>query len=66
MAGDFDSYLRVRVPAKLQKRFKEACAKRGADMSKVARSLLAACCEAADAGDPLVAPLIVSSKPKLR
>jgi hypothetical protein len=62
MAGEQDSYLRIRVPEKLQKRFKAACTARGADMSKIVRSLLTACCEAADAGDPLIAPLTVSSR----
>lgn len=64
MAGEQDSYLRIRVPQGLQKRFKASCEARGASMSKVVRILLEGACVAVDEGDPLIAPLVVSSRLK--
>ena len=63
MAGDQDSYLRVRVPEALQARFKQLCEEHGVTMSKVVRNLLKACCESADAGQPLGGPMEIRMRP---
>lgn len=63
MAGEQDDYLRVRVPTGLHDRFK-AAVKRRSDKSKVIRFLLEAYCDADDAGDTLLPPLVVKAKGK--